>query len=63
MGLPAKLMVVGVVPNHVSIADRRAPYGLQDVAGFDSAVPHDGGIRRGSAVWGLPGLWPGHAPL
>lgn len=38
MGIPAKLVVVGMVSNIFSIAD---PYdsGMMDVVGFDTAVP------------------------
>ena len=38
MGIPAKLVVVGMVSNGFSIADPHDP-GTLDVVGFDAAVP------------------------
>jgi 60 kDa SS-A/Ro ribonucleoprotein len=37
-GIPAKLIVVGMVSNHFSIADPNDA-GMLDVVGFDTAVP------------------------
>ena len=38
MNIPAKLIVVGMVSNNVSIADP-TDGGMMDVVGFDTAVP------------------------
>jgi 60 kDa SS-A/Ro ribonucleoprotein len=37
-GIPARLVVVGMTANDVSVADPADP-GMLDVAGFDAAVP------------------------
>jgi 60 kDa SS-A/Ro ribonucleoprotein len=38
MGIPARLVVVGMVSNNFSIADPNDP-GMLDVVGFDTAAP------------------------
>ena len=39
MGIPAKLVVVGMVANDFTIADPNDS-GMMDVVGFDTAVPN-----------------------
>ena len=56
MGIPAKLVVVGMVSNGFSIADPEDA-GAMDVVGFDSAVPQliAGFVSGGEAETGLQG--------